>query len=269
MKLRILLLISLLFVSATAQADFINGGFETGDTTGWTLNGGSYYGSYGGYNYTGDPGLTSVVGQGFDPITGLPTVYNGNNAIRVNNFQYNYPFSSISQTLTWTDPIINFVWAAVLEEPTNLHPIIDEPQFSILLHDDTTNMDLYNISFSTVQQATLFPNLMQTSNVDPNWNGGQWYYTPWMNITLDTSQNIGHSLTLTVIAAACGWGGHGGYAYVDAISNSTLPPNPGVNPATGITTDGTQVDPVPEPATFILLGIGLLNFFGIRKKSKK
>jgi len=269
MKQLIIMVAISFIVSTSAQADFINGGFETGDATGWTQDGGSYYGSSGGYVYTGDPGLSAIVGVGNDPITGLPMVYNGNYAARVNNYQNGYPFSTFSQSIVWTDPIINFDWAAVLEEPSNLHPTIDEPQFSIILHDETTNDDLYNVSFSTSQELTMFPGLMRITTSSVNNFDGQWYYTPWMNVTLDTSSAIGHTLTLTVIGSACGWGGHGGYAYIDAVSNVTLPPNPGVTPAIPIDPNtGGETAPVPEPTTMLLLGSGLLGMAGFRKRFK-
>jgi len=271
MKISIWLVITLFITATTAQAAFINGGFETGDTTGWTQDGGSYYGGEAngpngesGYVYTGDPGLSAIVGQGTDPISGLPTVYNGTYAARVNNYPNGYPFSTFSQTVVWTDPKINFDWMAVLEEPSNYHPPIDEPQFTVILHDNTTNIDLYNVAFSTIQMQQQYPLLVGISNADPNSTDSQWYYTPWMNITLDTSAVTGDSLTLTVIGSACGWGGHGGYAYVDAIDFLTLPPNPGVTPAFPITPEG----PVPVPATFLLLGSGLLGLAGFRKKIK-
>jgi PEP-CTERM motif len=61
----------------------------------------------------------------------------------------------------------------------------------------------------------------------------------------------GDSLTLTVLAADCGLGGHGGYAYVDGFSD-VRPPDPNV----------------PLPPTVWLLGSGLLGLTGWRRFKK-
>jgi hypothetical protein len=81
-----------------------------------------------------------------------------------------------------------------------------------------------------------------------------WKWTDWQVVNLDTSGSIGHSLTLTLLAADCGQGAHGGYVYLDGFG-ATLPPGG----------NGT----VPEPATLFVLGLGLIGLVGFRKKFKK
>jgi hypothetical protein len=112
MKRKIILLsLILLLVTAPAWAEFVNGGFETGDFTGWTKDGGRFTGSY---SYTGDPGKSAIVTPGLDPIAGIPMVYSGNYSARINNSDPNFHFSTITQAVVWNDPSIYFAWAAVI-----------------------------------------------------------------------------------------------------------------------------------------------------------
>ena len=112
-----------LFVATAASADFVNGGFEDGNFTGWTKSGGYFYGG-GNYNNWGDPGKSAIVTPGPDPYTNnvlprVPAGY-GNYSARVNNYDYDYHYSTLSQTANWNTPHMYFAWAAVLEEPGNV-----------------------------------------------------------------------------------------------------------------------------------------------------
>jgi hypothetical protein len=136
-----------------------------------------------------------------------------------------------------------------LEEPGNVHPGSDAPQFSITLKDLTSGSTLYSTAF----------NVYNAASTGVTWNTGysdgydQWYYSPWQIQHLDTSGVMGHNLELTVLASDCGWGGHGGYAYVDGFSQYVPPDPPGV---------------VPLPPTVLLLGSGLLGLVGWRRFKK-
>jgi hypothetical protein len=220
-----------LLVSSAAYAGFVNGGFEEGTFNGWDRNGGEYRdypNSY--YHWIGDPGKSAIVSPGADPIVGIPMVAVGNYAARVNNSDWNYHFSTVSQTVVWTEPNIYFGWAAVLEDPGH----IDEPHFRATLTDNTTQTTLYNMYFS----YSTMPNMHQNGN---------WRYTDWNMVNMDTSAVNGHSLTLELLASDCGYGGHGGYAYLDGIG-STAPPLPDV----------------PLPPSVLLLGSGLVGLGGFR-----
>lgn len=254
-KITLFTLLAVLVATSAWATGFVNGGFESGDFTGWTKDGGYFYGS-GSYNYTGDRGKSAIVTPGTDPITkgALQKVANGNYAARVNNEDWGYHFSTLSQTVNgYTDTNIYFAWAAVLEEPSNLHPEADAPHFRITLKDLTANEVLYDVGFNVYAPAlgiTWLKGLGPYEPGQPNDSGSQWWFNQWEVQNLDVTARSGHDFNLTVLASDCGWGGHGGYAYVDGFG-STPPPVP-----------------TPVPSAVFLLGSALVGLFGLRRKFK-
>jgi hypothetical protein len=236
-----------LLVSSAAFADFTNGGFEDGNFNGWAKDGGWWNGTY---HNTGDPGKSAIVTSGMDFYTNnaLQKVAYGNYGARVNNYDDNYHFSTLKQQAVWTANNIYFAWAAVLEEPGNYHGESVAPHFSITLKDVTTGLTLYSQAF----------NVYNAGSTGITWKNGyndgynQWKYNDWVIANLDTSGVIGHTLELSVLASDCGWGGHGGYAYVDGFSQYLPPPPPRV----------------PLPPSVLLLGSGLVGLVGWRRFRK-
>ena len=112
-------------VSSAQAAGFVNGGFDNGTTSGWTIGGGSRSGqnlsvmnpaSY----LNGTDARSAVVTPGLDPTLGalMPNrVYSGTNSYRLQDGPTVGGFVSvISQTvLNYTDPDIFFTWLASLE----------------------------------------------------------------------------------------------------------------------------------------------------------
>jgi hypothetical protein len=220
-----------ILVSSAGAAVFVNGGFEDGTFNGWTKNGGYWYGGIGNYNYSGDPGRSAIVGVGNDPVVtngggALSMVHSGNYSARVNNYDPEYHFSTITQTVYgWSDPHIYFAWAAVLQEPEHGHSY--EPHFRLTVNDLTTSTVLYSVLYAA---DTLQSSILHTIYA-PSYNG-TWKYTDWQVQDIDTSNVQGHDIQLTLLAADCAYGGHGGYVSLDGFSR----------------TDPT----VPEPATIVV-----------------
>jgi hypothetical protein len=232
---------------------FVNGGFETGDFTGWVQGGGYWYGSAvsptdylpGGSQYDMSGNRSAIVGVGNDSITGLPMVYNGNYAARINDYTNNYHVSVASQTVTnYTDPHIYFEWAAVLEES---HGVGDSDYFALKLTDDTVGDTLYSVSYDSASTPGYFNSIFYSGTYDT------WYYSNWQVQDLNVSARQGHTFTLTVLASDCPYSGHGGYVYVDGFSNIVVPPSS-----------------VPEPATLTLMSGGALGLaIAVRRRARR
>ena len=233
----------MLAIPARAQ-NFSNGGFESGDTSGWT-QGGGYWGTPfsapapstylpGGSNYYLSGTAITVVSQGSDPYSGLNMVYSDKYSARVNDDNNNYSVSVLSQTVNnYSKSNIYFAWAAVLE---GSHSVGDSDYFALQLTDDTKGTDLINVSYDSASAATasLFNDTVGV------------FWTPWQIENLDVSANMGDTLTLTLLASDCPYGGHWGYVYLDGFGAAPPPPTT-----------------TPEPDSFLLLGTGMLGLAGL------
>ena len=165
-------------------------------------------------------------------------VFSGNHSARVEDSDVNAFYSTLTQSVTnYTDSSIFFAWAAVLNNPQ--HAANQQPRFSIILKDDTSGIQLVNKTFDVSNP----PATITLHN-----GQGDWKYTDWQVEQLDVSALIGHDFTLTVLAADCTLGGHGGYAYVDGFGAAIPDPT------------------VPEPMSLGLLGLGLAGLGFVRRR---
>ncbi len=238
---RTLLGLAMILATGSASATmFTNGGFESGDLSGWTGGGGYWSGVPDApvdpsiYN-SGTPNNT-VVGAGTDAITGANTVFSGNYAVRVNDANPGSGVSTLRQSVTgYEEDNIFFAWNAVLE---GSHGLTDSDYFSLTLTDDTTGTTLVSRSYSSAGSIG-----DGTSGV--NWSEfGGWLSSGWVveNIDLAELGVVGHDFTLTLLASDCAHSGHAGYVYLDGFGAENPPPS----------------NEVPEPSSLILLSLGAL-----------
>ncbi len=126
-----------------------NPGFETGDSTGWTTTGGYWSSGWPApeSQYQDPPHLISVMTAGnTDAITGAPTVFEGNYALRLNDYIGGNDISALTQSVTnYTGNKIYYAWNAVLEPS---HGANDSPSFLIKVVDETTGNVVTNIAYS-------------------------------------------------------------------------------------------------------------------------
>lgn len=247
---------ALLFVAAAGSvqaAPLINGGFEDGNTNGWTTGGG-YRGDVsnvglspadflpGGSQYEGPSPRSSIITAGtVDPLIGAAlgtTVYSGNYSYRAEDTTTGGYASVISQkVLNYTESDIFFAWKAVIE---GAHDPDESALMVIELRDDTTGQ----LIISRVYNGG--------GGVDGRFTSlGNYFYTPqWQieQLTIDASLS-GHDFTISLLAADCQPTGHLGYAYIDGFGAE----NPGE---------------VPEPATAALLMLGAGSLVAARRRKQ-
>jgi hypothetical protein len=247
--------LSAAFVFATIASPayagaLINGGFEDGNTNGWTagegyrgndLNTGLTPANFlpGGSLYTGPSTRSSIVSAGtVDPLLGAAlgtTVYSGNYSYRAEDTFTGGYASALSQKMThYTDENIFFAWKAVLENGD--HAADESSELFITLTDDTTGTLLISRVYNAGAGGGGVDSRFLTS--------GSLFYTPnWQieQLGIDSSLS-GHDFTLSLLAADCYFGGHTGYAYIDGFGAVIPPAN------------------VPEPASaaLMLLGAGAM-----------
>lgn len=261
MKLRKLLPATLLMVLAGAAnaTPFVNGGFEDGNTNGWTTGGG-FRGFVpnssispedflpGGSRYDALSNRSAITTVGtVDANVGAAlgtTVYSGNYSYRTEDLISGGYASVISQkVMNYTDANIFFAWKAVLQNGG--HAEDDSAEVFISLHDDTTNTQLINRTYNAGDGG---------GGVDSRFTAlNDIFYTPdWQIEQLAIDALLaGHDFTLSLLVADCDPTGHFGYAYIDGFG-AVVPPGQ-----------------VPEPATAALMLMGMGGMLAARRRNKK
>lgn len=220
-------------IASPAWAIYTNGGFETGDFSGWTMGGGINPGLSGAPPFTGasivisgsSPGPATIVGNITDPRAPqlvLPRV--GARTAKLSNESGGQTITTMTQvdTLTAADidpndglPHVRFSFAPVLDDPNHLPQ--EQPYFFVSVRNVTTNTVLFE-QFAYSGQ----PGVTYLSGT------GNWKYLQFQSIdaVLPISA-VGDQIELRVVAAKCSLSGHGGYVYVDGFGSANVPPPSG------------------------------------------
>ena len=231
-KLRLCLAVLLCFSVSPAFALFQNGGFETGDFTGWTLD----YGWRDDYNrniYWGqaDHGLKAVI----DNTATMPgqtldiNPYNGSYMARINDIDGDNHATKIWQQDTISQQDLDdggnlYVnWGAVLDDPQ--HDKVEQPYFGISVWVAGILQDTFEADASDAASNGWI--------VAGNYYGDPLYYKSDTWVYDISTFNLGDPVKVEMFVADCSLGGHGGYAFLDGIGTTYQPPTGGGVPAPG------------------------------------
>jgi hypothetical protein len=221
---RLFLLAAICVVASPAQAIFTNGGFETGDFSGWTKQIGINPGLSGSPPFTAanivvNPGgsdVSAIVGAGVDPRAPhlvLPRV--GSFTARVNDFNGGAIVNAIRQAAPITaadrdatDNLLHvrFSYAAVLEDPG--HSPNQQPYFFVRLRNLTKGTTLFeDFTFSNQPGKTFI-------------RTGDWLATNFINVDIVVPDaDLGDTLEIEAYGVDCSPTAHGGYVYLDGFGS--------------------------------------------------
>jgi len=251
---------TLLAASLPAMAIFTNGGFESGDFTGWTQgtglnnNGLTLPQPFTGASINLSPGGTftgAVVNSSYTELSGAPITpmpFAGTYSARVGDTTSGYNANYISQqdVITAADRDssdnklhVRFSYAVVLEDPG--HDPEEQPFFYLRVRNVTKGTDLYEDFSFAGQTGTQFlpiPSPGNTSALYLNWKPAD---------VVVPDADLGDTIEVYLLAAGCSQSGHYGYAYLDGFGSRVIPPG-----------GGSTVAPVPTLGELSFMALGLL-----------
>lgn len=251
------LTLGLLFVVVVAvYADVQNGGFETGDFSGWTPAG-----SY------------AIVNAGGDPwIPPLQRVYAGQYAASIGDVTPMFPISptwesSIVQqtTVPELEPTLELHYAAVALEA---HPAGESAGYALRVTDLTTGGEIYALtSYAWDTGAGNPPPPGWTRQVTIPANSLD--YVPWQTVNVDLAGHEEHEIEIEFRVFDCVHGEHWAYGYLDSVivrGREQPTPTPTPRPT------ATPTPVVPEAPTLVLFAsaaAGMAGYLGLQWRARR
>ena len=222
--------LAMVVFAVPAFADlFVNGGFETGDYTGWTV-------TYGRLDTPSSatpasPNWTSV--RSDQPLASILTAatvnpgqtldvdpYNGSKMAMINDIVGNYHATRLSQTgtaLTAADlaKTVYVNWGTMLVDPN--HTDAQNPYFSISVLINGIVVDSFAANANQTNVGGVPTPPWVSAGTSLYYNQGTYSY----NLA---GYSVGDIIAIEMFVADCDLGGHGAYAFLDGIGTTYEPP---------------------------------------------
>ena len=230
----------LLATAPNAALDFsTNGGFESGDLTGWTTVGAAGTGSP---SVCGTvlPATAAVLPIGIAPYSNgdplMNQVFSGQYACRLGNDiawgqspSTEPQCSSIYQDVVLPSGKVNLAFAYAVLASNPGHGWGDDPYFNVRVEDMTVPAVLYDTTdYTTSYNAAQPCNPWCLGGYD-SYGGAYVVYRRWEKVVLDLSPIAGHTVRISVKASDCSPSAHFCEVFVDNFGtpcDDTLPPDP-------------------------------------------
>lgn len=206
-----------LALAGPARADFVNGNFETGDFSGWTLE----------YAIIKDCVLTgfsptpsshpqpAIVTAGSPPFP-LQEIavepYQGRSMARINDIDGGFHVTRLSQSVTLTSDDLAkgwlaLTWGAMLVDPS--HEPECQPFVAVEVRAGNVLVDSFEANASNASAPG-------SGWVEAGVFGLLWYKRDDFCVDL-SSQPVGTTVEVAIVVADCGQGSHGGFAFLDDV----------------------------------------------------
>ncbi|MGL5889763.1 MAG: PKD domain-containing protein, partial [Bacteroidia bacterium] len=145
--------------------------------------------------------------SGNDPCAPMPTVAPGGNfSVRLGNSCASYQGEILEQTFTVGPGNTSFTYQYAVVLNDGGHLAGEQPYFSIEMFDQNGNTIPCSPYF--VEASGSIPGFVQCQPTI--------FYKPWTTVNIDLQSYVGQNVTIRFTAAGCIFGGHYGYAYIDA-----------------------------------------------------
>ena len=202
----------LLCISVNAQSLKQNIDFEDGNLNYWDGATGVCCG--GGINIpgivTGRHTVVSGSGTDINTLDSITVVAPTGKlfSVRLGNDNVGSEAELIKRSFKVTQKNANFIYqyAVVLEDPFG-HPQNDKPKFEVRIMDSTGTVIPGPCGYYQVTAGPATDTWFKNNDVR---------FKKWTTVGIDLSAYIGQTMTIQFSTEDCGWGGHFGYAYVDA-----------------------------------------------------
>jgi hypothetical protein len=205
------------YTTSAENGIFANGDFESGDLTGWIVEGNATV-IQDELDTLTDNSLHKV-GEGmFSAQIGDSTPW-GNQGPQRSSISQEVIVPSLNEQ---NRVVIQFSYAVVANDPPS-HYEQDKPLFWITVRDLTTDEAIYDTDIIYTSQTSgewylgSDPNETMSQRGFSYLSSDRWVFKPWQSVEVDLSDRVGNHIRLEFVVRDCNLSAHAAYGYLDDI----------------------------------------------------